>query len=149
MTHHYPTYAELRAMGITLQRDVSLWSARLAAEYRSPPTHSFTRAQPDPVPEHAKPPVRKHRKQETGTPAPTPHQYASAYKGVSTAGSAKFRGVWLSDGKVKTGRWRPNSEDGQRWAAQDRARALGVEYLEMRDGTRIPYLWKAYEEMAA
>lgn len=46
------------------------------------------------------------------------------------------------------GHLRPRTPQGQRWAAQDRARALGVEYLEKRNGARVPYLWKTYEEMS-
>lgn len=140
---NYPTADALAAMGETLQHDVCLWSARLAREYHNPPTHTFTRAEPEPIPEAEKPHRRKHVA-SPDKPAP-----ASNYRGVMVYRGRAYLSHWYTGGKAKSGRYRPLTEDGERWAAQDRARALGVEYLELRDGTRIPYLWKAFEEMAA
>jgi hypothetical protein len=59
----YPTSDQLAAMGATLQRDVCLWSALLAHEYRSPHIgRSHTRREPEPIAEADKAPTRKHRR---------------------------------------------------------------------------------------
>lgn len=70
--------------------------------------------------------------------------YASSYIGVTTM-HGRYVAKWREGGM---GHLRPRTPQGQRWAAQDRARALGVEYLEKRNGARVPYLWKTYEEMS-
>lgn len=78
-----------------------------------------------------------------GTNAPT---YASRYVGVTRA-KGRWVAAWGPRGAQHTGPHRELTDQGERWAAQDRARSVGFEYLELRDGTRIEYLWKAYEEM--
>lgn len=139
----YPSADDLAAMGATLQRDVCLWSPLLERTYCSVPTHTFTRAEPDPLAEADKPARRKHRKN------PDKPEPASQYRGVMLYRDKTFMSHWSIGGKAKSGRYRPRTEQGERWAAQDRAKALGREYLELRDGTREPYPWKAYEEMAS
>jgi hypothetical protein len=131
----YPTKEQLDRMGQTLQRDICLWSARLDREYRN--VHSapvYTRSEPDPLPE-PRAPRRKHR------------AYLSSYVGVTMWRKTHFVALWMEAGKDKRGPIRDRTERGERWAAQDRARALGLDYLEKRDGTRVPYPRVAPEEV--
>jgi hypothetical protein len=79
-------------------------------------------------------------------PTRTVHKFASDYVGVYV-NRGKFVSRWVIDGKMGNGHVRPHTPEGERWAAQDRARGLGVEYLERRDGTREAYPWSAFEEM--
>lgn len=137
----YPTGADLDAMGQSLARDVCLWTARLSKEYCNTYSSSIrTQSEPDPKPE-----TRNHNKPKDAPP----RVYHSQYIGVSVHRERWYMANWTVGGVAKRGRLRPRTDQGERWAAQDRARALGREYIEMRDGTRVPYLWKATEEMAA
>jgi hypothetical protein len=79
-------------------------------------------------------------------PTRTVHKFASDYVGVYV-NRGKFVSRWIVDGKMGNGHVRPHTPEGERWAAQDRARGLGVEYLERRDGTREAYPWSTFEEM--
>ena len=125
----YPTADALRAMGQQLAGDVCLWTPQLARAYYNPHFHA--------IPAAPQSEAKRTRKPVT-----------SGYVGVSLHRDRWFVAHWTVCGKVKTGHLRPNSDDGQRWAARDRARGLGVEYLALRDGTREPYLWRATEDMS-
>lgn len=113
--HQYPTAAELDRMGATLQRDVNLWSARLTREYRNPPTASvYTRSERAPDPPALTTRPRK--------------PYQSNYIGVTRKYSG-WRGQWpIEPGRYVSGPTR----DTELAAAQDRAQALGLDYLEVR-----------------
>ncbi len=84
---------------------------------------SAFRAEHDPQPEDDQPPARKH-----GRHART---YKSVYVGVTTHNNRYVAPG--SGGKVH-----PKTPEGERWAAQDRARALERDYLERRDGNHEP-----------
>lgn len=135
--HTYPTADELRAMGETLEWDVYWWSARLAREYT-------TNAHCAPNIPLSELPRRAHRK----APDAPLRVFASSYVGVSVYRERWYISNWAIASRPKRGRSRPRTDQGERWAAQDRARALGRDYVEMRDGTRIPYIQAEPEEMA-
>lgn len=65
-------------------------------------------------------------------PANTRRTYASEYVGVTTR-HGKWLGQWGPHGKTKVTRGRPATD---REAAVARAQALGLDYLEKRDGSR-------------
>ena len=129
MTEYY-TADELRSMGIAgaLLHDVILWTPRLQREYTTndhcaanvPLT--LTRAQPE-------------------------RTYGSQYVGVTVWKGRRYLANWTVEGRSKRGTMRPMTPEGERWAAQDRARALGLDYIEMRDGTLVPYPQYAPEEV--
>lgn len=98
----------------------------------------LTRASPDPPPEAEKAAPRKHRRVKQAAPART---YASSYAGV-TVHRGRWLAVWGTKERPIRGKVRELSPRGERWAAQDRARGLEREWLEMRDGTRVEYRWK-------
>jgi hypothetical protein len=95
----------------------------------------YTRSEPDPRPEAEAPPRRKHR------------AYLSSYVGVTMWRKSHFVALWMEAGKDKRGPIRERTPRGERWAAQDRARALGLDYLEKRDGSRVAYPRVAPEEV--
>jgi hypothetical protein len=142
----YQTFEELSMMGMAgaLRQDVILWTPRLHREYRTgehcapniPLT--LTRDAPQP-PAHTS---RKHVKTRKET-----RVYASQYIGVTVWKGRCYLGQWTIAGRSKRGSGRPMTPEGERWAAQDRARALGLNYLEMRDGTLIPYRQYAPEDV--
>lgn len=125
---NYPTEKELLAMGARLQKDVCLWTPRLEREYKTV--------------QYMQPNVPLTLTREVDPP----HVFGSSYVGVSVYKERWFISNWTVDKRAKRGHLRPRTEQGERWAAQDRARALGLEYLERRDGKRIPYkLWEPEE----
>lgn len=141
----YPTGQDLAAMGQTLARDVVLWSARLAREYATAPT--VRELTPDARREYDRQQRAEWVKRNHNKPKDTPARvFRSKYVGV-TQNRGRWCGSWLANGGWRQGPVRPQTEQGERWAAQDRARAMGREYIELRDGTRVVYLWKATEEM--
>lgn len=79
-----------------------------------------TRAEPDPLPEGA------------------PRVYASVYAGVTVYKERWYISNWSMDKKPKHGRLRPRTPEGERLSATDRAQALGLDYLERRDGRHEP-----------
>jgi hypothetical protein len=92
----------------------------LRARSATPPA---TYASPDPLPEVAQPPTRKHVK---GNALRT---YRSVYVGVTTHN--KYYVSREAGGKTHS-----LDAAGERAAAESRAQALGRDYLERRDGTR-------------
>ena len=83
----------------------------------------------------------------TLTRAQPERTYGSQYVGVTVWKGRRYLGNWTVDGRSKRGTMRPMTPEGERWAAQDRARALGLDYIEMRDGTLVPYPQYAPEEV--
>ncbi len=124
----YPTKQQLDAMGVTLEKDIHLCSAELRAWFHGAQTQAVRTMREDaPAPEQ--PPRRKHVKTAAG-----PRTFASPYVGVT-----RHRNRWIAQygarGRVKT-KVHPLTPEGEKAAAADRACALGLDYLEMRDGTR-------------
>lgn len=109
----YPTAQALAAMGATLQRDVVLWSARLAREYGKPyaaPVYTRSERNDPPIPERPR------------------RDYQSRYIGVSQRYTG-YCGHWAPEpGKYVRGPVRATEEE----AARDRAQALGLDYVEVR-----------------
>src|SRR2546427_520679 len=130
------TYPKLQDVDPALLTTIGAAAMRGLERYgwleRRAPTKERTMPAPDPQPE---PPTKRRHVKKPEAPART---YASQYKGVSV-NRGHYYGIWKAYGVPKCGPIRPYTVGGERWAAQDRARALGLDYLEMRDGTRIAY----------
>ena len=84
-----------------------------------------TYAEPDPLPEPSRPTTRKRRAPE--------RTYKSIYRGVTTHNSRYVPQWGGRDGRI-TGGHQPSTPEGERAAAIERAQALGLGYLERRDG---------------
>ena len=84
-------------------------------------------AEPDPLPEAATPPPRKHRAHA--------RTYKSIYRGVTTHNDRYVPQWGGRDGRI-TGGHQPMTACGERAAALERAKALGLDYLQRRDGTQ-------------
>jgi hypothetical protein len=108
---HYPTKQQLDAMGATLEKDVALCPPALHRWFHGAQTQAVrTQAAPTPLPERPRKP------------------YQSSYIGVSLRYTG-YCGHWsAAPGKYVRGPVRPT----EREAAQDRAAALGLDYLEVR-----------------
>lgn len=125
----YPTYAELDAAGYPPR---PLWiDDWLRWAYASADRLKLTVVR-KPTPQ--KPFVKRARRRK-GVPPRVP---ASPYVGVQAYKRQAFAGYWFQDGIERHGPWHPRTDAGGRLAAQDRARALGRDYLERRDGSREP-----------
>jgi hypothetical protein len=116
--HTYPTALALAAMGVTLARDVCLWSLRLEREYY---TADYCAPNVPPV----LLPTRKHVR--TGR---TPRVFKSRYVGV-TEHRDRWIAQWGPRGAVKS-RVYPKTPEGELQAAWERARALGLSAPEVR-----------------
>jgi hypothetical protein len=114
--HQYPTAAELDRMGECLRRDVNLCSDDLRAWFGRPHTSAVrTMAEPD--------------------PQPAGRIYASFYVGVARIKS-RYVATWGPRGRCQGAR-RAMTPDGEFAAAVERARALGLDYVEKRDGSKV------------
>ena len=87
-----------------------------------------TYAEPDPLPE-PRPTTRTSRRGRAAS------EYKSAYIGVTTH-NARYVPQWGGRAGRITGGHQPLNPEGERAAAIERARALGLGYLERRDGTQ-------------
>ncbi len=87
------------------------------------------RASPDPLPEEDQP-ARCHD---------TTRTYQSEYVGVTIHAKTRYVAQWGGGGRSRgKGAVRPLTMEGERAAAVERARALGRDYLERRDGKHEP-----------
>lgn len=130
---HYPHFEELNTTPAFLTLGVSAMRALRTygwlQEQKAPPN----------VPSAC---LEKRKHVKTRTDAPV---YLSTYIGV-TKGRERWYGFWQVEGKPKNGPVHPLTDQGERWAAKDRARALGRDYLEKRDGTREYFkVWEPEE----
>ena len=96
---------------------------------RCAPTHA-TYAAPDPLPE-PRPTTRTSRRGRAAS------EYKSAYIGVTTH-NERYVPQWGGRAGRITGGHQPCTPEGERAAAVERAQALGLGYLERRDGEREP-----------
>ena len=85
-----------------------------------------TYAAPDPLPE-PRPTTRTSRRGRAAS------EYKSAYIGVTTH-NERYVPQWGGRAGRITGGHQPCTPEGERAAAVERARALGLGYLERRDG---------------
>src|SRR5688572_11603319 len=115
--HSYPTAAALAAMGATLTRDVTLWSARLEREYRDERAADASSLVSAPRPH-----TRNHDKRRT---------YKSRYVGV-TEHRNRWVAQWGPRGCVKSAVY-PKTAEGELAAAWERARVLGLPEPEVRE----------------
>ena len=116
---NYPTAADLAAQGVTLQRDVCLWSDLLRRDVVEAEAEAEAEAAdtpPQPKPTRAK-----------DSP---PRTYQSRYVGV-TIHRDRWRAQWQHRG-ARTGRAFPLTPAGELLAATERARALGLDAPQMR-----------------
>jgi len=113
----YPTAADLAAQGVTLQRDVCLWSALLRRES----VEAEAEAEAADVPPQPKP------KRPASS---TPRTFASKYVGV-TIHHDRWLAQWGPRG-AKKGRVFPLTPAGELLAATERARALGLDAPQIR-----------------
>ena len=121
MTHLYPTAADLAAQGVTLQRDVCLWSDRLWREYYT--TEHFRANIPAAL-------LPKRERNHNRRKDKAPRTFASKYVGV-TIHRDRWLAQWQHRGALK-GRVFPLTPAGELQAATERARALGLDGPQMR-----------------
>lgn len=134
----YPKWSDVEPYLLTTIGDYVIAAYRQAARMRD---HTAIHAQPDPLPEPPRAETQDFASPRHNKPKDTPPRaYASQYKGVSV-NRGHWYGIWTEGSTHKCGPVRPYSAEGERWAAQDRARALGLDYLELRDGTRVAWRW--------
>lgn len=118
----YPTLADVEPWLLTTIGTCEELQARGARVDTQPATY----AEPDPLPEVARPAKRNHNKRLDALP----RLYASRFVGVT-----EHRGQWLVQWRVGDGhksRVFPMTPDGEEAAARTRADALGLGYLETR-----------------
>ncbi len=123
--HNYPSFESL---GITPEY---LWIGAYV-DYVCGISHvkpRAVRAEPDPLPEDGSP-ARSHD---------TKRRYQSEYVGVTIHHKDRYVAQWGGSGRSRgKGAVRPLTPEGERAAAAERARALGRDYLERRDGKHEP-----------
>ena len=123
------TYPAFETLGIAPDYLLIGASAMHHLLERCAPTHA-TYAEPDPLPE-PRPSTRISRRGRAAS------EYKSAYIGVTTH-NERYVPQWGGRAGRITGGHQPCTPEGERAAAIERAQALGLGYLERRDGEREP-----------